>query len=274
VGDNSESLKQQTTAAPSSSIYSTSNVDNDIYDNLYNIYFDQTAIEMAKLFADSTLQVMQEQGQEVNINWLASELDTISNEKLSWKVNNHQENELNIELSSSHIKYVNSTYIIIDDLNRTSQRCSHSVSKPLKQLGGIWELDFETVNEILRSNENGIHSLEICSNHFNYDNKQLHSCQKSEGGHLYEQRRRGAVLLFDCTDQHCDDSIKSLQFLAKWINDISESAERNTQCLLLDKIFRKVIAFFEKSKLAKLNKEENVNDEELESDMIRNDENE
>ncbi|CAG8804635.1 1381_t:CDS:2, partial [Dentiscutata erythropus] len=210
---------------------------------------------------------------------------------------------------------------------------------------------FETVNEILRSNKNGIHSLGICSNHFNYDNKQLHSCQKSEvsidnalisrkkclfcgfdkyifsrgycsehswklcdrniriacnglkvcpvfqsndyvkqstgirrtryicvscfmseGGHLYEQRGRGAVLPFDCTDQHCDDSTKSLQFLTKWINDISESAEKNTRCLLLDEIFRGIMAFFEKSKLAKLN-EENISDEELEDDTIRNNEN-
>ncbi|CAG8658972.1 11917_t:CDS:2, partial [Racocetra persica] len=195
VEDNLKSLKQQITAAPSSSTYSTSNVDNNIYDNSYNIYFDQTAVEIAKLFANSISQVMQEQGQEADINWLASKLNTISNKESSWKVNNYQENELNIELSSS-----------------------------------------------------SYNGLKVCSVFQSND------------------------FVKQSTDQHCDDSIKSLQFLAKWINDISEIAEKNTQCLLLDEIFREVIAFFKKSKLAKLN-EENISDKELESDTIRNNEN-
>ncbi|CAG8717550.1 6220_t:CDS:1, partial [Dentiscutata heterogama] len=143
IGDNPESLKQ-TTTTPSSSTCSASNVDNNIYNNSHDIHFDKAAVEMAKLYANSTSHIMQEQGQEVDINWLASELDTISNEESAWKIDSHQEIELNIELSSSRIKYVNNTCIIIDDLNGTSQRCSHSVSKPLRQLGGIWELDFET----------------------------------------------------------------------------------------------------------------------------------
>ncbi|CAG8760760.1 19395_t:CDS:2, partial [Gigaspora margarita] len=200
IGNNSESLKQKTTTVPSSSTCSTNNADNNIYDSLYDIHFDKTAVEMAKLYANSTSQT--------DINWLASELDTISNEESSWNINNYQENELDIELSSSRTKYINSTCILIDDLNGTSQRCSQSISKPLRQL-----------------------------------------------------------------DQHYDDSTKSLQFLSKWINDISESAEKNTRCLLLDKIFRGIMAFFEKLKLAKLNKEENISNGELENDTIKNDEN-
>ncbi|CAG8769089.1 15542_t:CDS:2, partial [Racocetra persica] len=40
---------------------------------------------------------------------------------------------------------------------------------------------------------------------------------------LSSAHRWGAVLPFDCIDQHNNDSAKSLQFIAKWVNDISES---------------------------------------------------
>src|SRR5205823_375105 len=68
------------------------------------------------------------------------------------------------------------------------------------------------------------------------------------GGYLYERKGRGAVPAFDCIDLHHDDSARSLQFIAKWINEASEYAEKDTQCLLLDEIFKGTMAFFEKLK--------------------------
>ncbi|CAG8649084.1 12903_t:CDS:2, partial [Dentiscutata erythropus] len=70
-------------------------------------------------------------------------------------------------------------------------------------------------------------------------------CFMSKGRYLFEQRGQGVVLPFDCTDQHYNNSSKSLQFLAKWINNISEFDEKNIQHILLDEIFREIIAFFE-----------------------------
>ncbi|CAG8830899.1 8230_t:CDS:2, partial [Gigaspora margarita] len=140
IRDNSESLEQPTPSL--SSKYSTSNTESDInlYDSSYDIQFDTSAIGLAKAYANSSSTSMQERDNKIDINWLAQDLD----------------------------------------------RYPHSVEKLLKQLRGIWELDFDMVNEIVmkskgnKSKSNGLNTLGVCKSYFNYDNKQLHKCQKSE----------------------------------------------------------------------------------------------
>jgi len=345
IGDNSESLEQPTPSLLSK--YSTSSTESDInlYDSSYDIQFDTSAIGLAKAYANSSSTTMQERDNEIDINWLAQDLDVTSNRESSWDTTICHENELTLEFNSGGIKQLNGTCIIVDDLNGTLQRCPHPVEKPLKQLGGIWELDFDTVDEIvMKSKGDGLNTLGVCKSHFNYDNKQLHECQKtevsidravirrkrclfcghykyvfsrgyctehswklcnrniqivcnglkvchvfqeneftkqssssrraryicmlcftSEEGHLYERKGRGSVLPFDCTDRHHDDSAKSLQLITKWINEISESADRDIQCLLLHEIFKGAMVFFEKLKCIKRSKNDDISDEEFDS---------
>ncbi|CAG8855123.1 38808_t:CDS:1, partial [Gigaspora margarita] len=153
-------------------------------------------IGLAKAYANSSSTTMQERDNEIDINWLAQDLDVTSDRESSWDTTIYHENELTLEFNSGGNKQINGTCIIVDDLNGTLQRCPHPVEKPLKQLGGIWELDFDTVDEIVmkskgneskgnesKGNEskgNGLNTLGVCKSHFNYDNKQLHKCQKSE----------------------------------------------------------------------------------------------
>ncbi|CAG8768609.1 14510_t:CDS:1, partial [Racocetra persica] len=180
IGDNSESLEQPTTSSLSS-VHSLNNVDNKIQNNLCNLHFDKTAVEVAKAYANSASQIIQEQYEEVDVNWLSPELNATIDSDSLWEGVDHQESEFDIELNSVKVKYVNSTCVIIDNSNGKLQQCSEPVSKPLRQLGGVWELDFETVNQIVMvSKKDNLSSLGICASHFNYDNKQLHTFQKSE----------------------------------------------------------------------------------------------
>ncbi|CAG8642688.1 1353_t:CDS:1, partial [Racocetra persica] len=47
------------------------------------------------------------------------------------------------------------------------------------------------------------------------------------GGHVYKRQGRGAVPLYDCTDQYYNDSAKSLQFLTRWVDNILDTIERD-----------------------------------------------
>ncbi|CAG8534244.1 17592_t:CDS:1, partial [Cetraspora pellucida] len=181
IGDNSESLEQPTSSLLSK--YSTSCTENDInlYDSSHDIQFNTSAIGLAKAYANSSSTTMQERDNEIDINWLAQDLDVTSNSESSWDTTICHENELTLEFNSGGVKQLNETCIIVDDLNGTLQRCPHPAEKPLKQLGGIWELDFDMVDEIvMKSKGDGLNTLGVCKSHFNYDNKQLHECQKTE----------------------------------------------------------------------------------------------
>ncbi|CAG8724013.1 19157_t:CDS:1 [Dentiscutata erythropus] len=67
IGDSFESLDQPTMFSLSS-VYSLNNIDNKVYDNLYNLQFDNMAIDVAKAYADSILQIIHEQYNEDDKN--------------------------------------------------------------------------------------------------------------------------------------------------------------------------------------------------------------
>ncbi|CAG8441777.1 14958_t:CDS:2 [Cetraspora pellucida] len=55
------------------------------------------------------------------------------------------------------------------------KRCSNETSRPIRQMMGIWELDYETVEKMLKTDsENILKLLGVCSNHFNFDQDGLH----------------------------------------------------------------------------------------------------
>ncbi|CAG8693369.1 1505_t:CDS:2, partial [Cetraspora pellucida] len=79
------------------------------------------------------------------------------------------------------------------------------------------------------------------------------SCFMAEGRHLYQRHGRGAIPAYDCTEYHYDDPTKSLQLIAKWINDMSESVEEDIKNLLLYEVSKAAISFFEKSNKKRIN---------------------
>ncbi|CAG8735857.1 630_t:CDS:2, partial [Racocetra persica] len=120
IGCNSESLEQAATSSLSS-IYSANNTDSNInlYDNSYDLQFDKTAIKMAKAYASLSSKTIQEHVREIDINWLAQDLDSTSNRESLWEATTNYENELNIKLNSGDIKHLNRTCIIVDNSNET-----------------------------------------------------------------------------------------------------------------------------------------------------------
>ncbi|CAG8487816.1 2182_t:CDS:2 [Dentiscutata heterogama] len=81
IGDNSESFEQPTPSL--SSKCSTSNTKSNInlYDSSYDIQFDISAIGLAKAYANSLSTTIQEQDNEIDINWLAQDLDVASDKE-------------------------------------------------------------------------------------------------------------------------------------------------------------------------------------------------
>ncbi|CAG8693381.1 1506_t:CDS:1, partial [Cetraspora pellucida] len=134
-GDNSGSLSESTSNLSSTYNTNITNVDANIYD----LHFDKTAIEVARVYANSASQTLQEQVEETGIDWLEPDLDTASSGEPLWEVDGYQEDELEMKIGSKNTKQPYSTCVLLDDSNGILQRCSKPTHRPLKQLVGIWD---------------------------------------------------------------------------------------------------------------------------------------
>src|SRR6266542_2446824 len=89
------------------------------------------------------------------------------------------ENEEDYEVKEGNINInkTDSRCAIVDIVDGNLVHCSNKVFRPLRQLIGIWELDFNSVNEIINTNqkEEASHLLDVCSSHFNFDQNKLHN---------------------------------------------------------------------------------------------------
>ncbi|CAJ0644330.1 7576_t:CDS:2 [Entrophospora sp. SA101] len=57
-------------------------------------------------------------------------------------------------------------------MKHTLQRCKNTIFRPLRQLLGIWELDFDEVNKAIKVNQpDATALLGTCSSHYSFDNK-------------------------------------------------------------------------------------------------------
>jgi len=65
--------------------------------------------------------------------------------------------------------------VVVDVVDGKLQRCQNVVFRPLRQLFGIWELDFDTVDTVdktIKTNQPGATALlGTCSSHYSFDNK-------------------------------------------------------------------------------------------------------
>ncbi|CAG8809583.1 7749_t:CDS:1 [Racocetra persica] len=95
-GDNSGGLDE--TISTLLSTFSTNTTDIDA--NICNLYLDETAIEVARVYANS---VLQEQVDESSIDWLESDLDMESNKESLCEVDCYQD-DLKIKICSENTK--------------------------------------------------------------------------------------------------------------------------------------------------------------------------
>ncbi|CAJ0749971.1 4443_t:CDS:2, partial [Entrophospora sp. SA101] len=66
----------------------------------------------------------------------------------------------------------NDRCVIVDLVNGKLQRCKNTIFRPLRQLLGIWELDFDEVNKAIKVNQpDATALLGTCSSHYSFDNK-------------------------------------------------------------------------------------------------------
>ncbi|CAG8739612.1 22975_t:CDS:2, partial [Racocetra persica] len=145
-GNNSGSFDEQQTS--SLSTHSTNNTENNI--NLYDLHVDGTAIEIARIYANSASQTIQEQVEETNIDWLTSELDTVSSKESLYETDSYRD-EVDIEIDTTNTKNIKRSY------------------------------NFKAVDEIITTSKtNRLNVLGVYSSHFNFDNKRLHSNLKKE----------------------------------------------------------------------------------------------
>ncbi|CAG8674747.1 7010_t:CDS:2, partial [Ambispora gerdemannii] len=110
------------------------------------------------------------------------------------------------------------------------QRCNNQANRPLKQLVGIWKLDFNEVNSALNLGlKNALEFLGVCN----------------KDGHIFQQRGKGTTR-FSCSDKHHDDTTNSLYILGQWIQEIASTSKKSIQNMLLQEMTSILVRFFQR----------------------------
>jgi len=65
--------------------------------------------------------------------------------------------------------------VIIDIIDGELQCCSKTAARPLTQLIGTWEIEVDEKIFTSKKKENKLHTLGVCSSHFNFDQNKLHT---------------------------------------------------------------------------------------------------
>ncbi|RIA79894.1 hypothetical protein C1645_839690 [Glomus cerebriforme] len=65
--------------------------------------------------------------------------------------------------------------VIIDIIDNELKCCSKTAACPLIQLIGIWEIEVDEKVFTSKKKENKLHTLGVCSSHFNFDQNKLHT---------------------------------------------------------------------------------------------------
>ncbi|CAG8629300.1 24513_t:CDS:2 [Dentiscutata erythropus] len=103
--------------------------DESVTDNEYDgdFTFDERTLNYVKNFVASSIKILEQDG-ERDINWFMLDDD------------------LQLEVES-----FNERCIIIDYAEGHLQRCLNPVCRPLKQLVGVWELDFQAIDIAIKA---------------------------------------------------------------------------------------------------------------------------
>ncbi|CAG8523050.1 2830_t:CDS:2 [Scutellospora calospora] len=124
---------------------------SNLVENNENFTFTKAMMNFIKAYTDSQ-PTNDNNLEEININWLDSETDIIS--EVGSIVDFDNEKELDIEINdyeetSEPCKQCN----VLDIKDGKIQRCLNPRFRPLKQLSGVWELDFQTVDPMFKQNQ-------------------------------------------------------------------------------------------------------------------------
>ncbi|CAG8700383.1 2666_t:CDS:2, partial [Cetraspora pellucida] len=111
-----------------------------------------------------------------DIDWLSSELDDSESLLSNISTTDNDAIDYQIDDTTAGTNYSNKQCIITEIIDGKLERCSNSVARPLKQMMGIWELDFNTVDEVLKQSNHTstLQFLGVCTSYFNFDQDGLH----------------------------------------------------------------------------------------------------
>ncbi|CAG8480772.1 25624_t:CDS:2 [Dentiscutata erythropus] len=151
--DDNESYLENTSEIPSSP--KTTTDESVTTDNEYanGFTFDERALSHAKNFAASSIEDLEQD--EKDINWLTLDNNLQSEVESMWTLPTDNSNiidyEIGGEINTNNLSKSNEQCVIIDYAEGRFQRCLNLVSRPLKQLIGIWELDFQILDVAVKN---------------------------------------------------------------------------------------------------------------------------
>ncbi|CAG8568594.1 169_t:CDS:1 [Ambispora gerdemannii] len=116
--------------------------------------------------------------EEASINWLASDINCQSEVESTRIISTSETEDTDYcyDIDNTSIKVEEFVQcVIVDIINNKVQRYTNSVSRPIKQLQGTWELDFVLADEkIKKYGSKALQLLGVCSSHFNFDQDRIY----------------------------------------------------------------------------------------------------
>ncbi|CAH1761373.1 15042_t:CDS:2 [Entrophospora sp. SA101] len=140
--------------------------------NSYCIDFNEESLSNVKKFIENSEEFL-DRKDDNDIDWLSSDFDVQSDVGSLW-ASTIDEFEDSVHMLSEEKKTIddNDRCVIVDLVNGKLQRCKNTIFRPLRQLLGIWELDFDEVNKAIKVNQpDATALLGTCSSHYSFDNK-------------------------------------------------------------------------------------------------------
>ncbi|CAJ0759722.1 15070_t:CDS:2, partial [Entrophospora sp. SA101] len=159
---------------------------------------------------------------ENDIDWLSSDFDVQSDVGSLW-TSTIDEFEDSVHMLSEEKKTINDNdrCVIVDLVNGKLQRCKNTIFRPLHQLLGIWELDFDEVNKAIKVNQPDATAL----------------------------LGRGVKALHTYIEDHNEDNSKSLKLFGECLQNISTSSDQIIKNLLLEELSVSLSKFFKRKQL-------------------------
>ncbi|CAJ0627538.1 761_t:CDS:2 [Entrophospora sp. SA101] len=134
--------------------------------------------------------------------------------------------------------------VVIDKIDGVIQQCkSTNKMRRLGQLVGAWEVDETAV----RNCDDVVNELGVCYEHFLYDQNSIHSARVKQdvniekSGHLEPRPRKGPP--FKLCNDHDNDASSSLQYISKWILEVSHGSDQEYKKKVLNYLVPSLAVF-------------------------------
>ena len=150
----------------------TNTTENNDNHETHDFCLDEFAMNYAKEYATSMVTDFEKE--EVHVDWFGSDIDIQSEVESIWTSSADDNENTDYELNGNGGNIENQC-VIIDIVDGIIQRYTNNAYRPIKQLMGVWELDYNTVETCVNANGQGsLHLLGVCSSHFNWDQDGAH----------------------------------------------------------------------------------------------------